>query len=123
MSSLKGLYYPFGIIQGESFDFSFEFIVDGVEQYFDDYTFVGQVKAADNIMVVASMTFTESAESRSKVDVSIPPASTATVTPEEYLYEIRCTHTETGKVKTLLNGTFTVAPTHIQANGYGVFGG
>lgn len=113
MSSLKGLYYPFGIIQGESFDFSFEFMIDGVGQYFDEYTFVGQVKAPDNIMVVANMAFTESADSSSLINVAIAPATTATVTPEEYVYEIRCTHTETGKVTTLLYGTFTVAKTHI----------
>lgn len=123
MSSLRGLYYPFGIIQGESFDFSFEFVIDGIEQYFDEYTFVGQVKAADNIMVVANMAFTESEESSSIVDVTIPAANSQTVTPEEYMYEIRCTNKTTNKVKTLLYGTFTVAKTHIQTTGFGAFGG
>lgn len=123
MSSLRGLYYPFGIIQGETFEFSFEFVDDGIEQYFDEYTFVGQVKAPDNIMIVANMDFTESAESSSIIDVTIPATTTTSITPESYVYEIRCTNIETGKVKTLLYGSFDVSQTHIQAAGFGMFGG
>lgn len=116
MSNLNGLYYPFGIVQGESFEFSFEFSIYGVEQYFDEYDFVGQVKDRDNEMIsVTNMIFTESEISSDVIDVSIPSTDTTLIQTENNIYEIRCTHKTTNITSTLFYGTMTVKPSLISS--------
>lgn len=113
-ATLQGLYYPFGIVQGETFEFSFEFSIDGVEQYFDEYTFVGQVKSSDNELVtVADFSFSENEESADVIDVEIPASETEKIQTSSHIYEIKCTHTDTGKVTTLFYGTMEVKRTQI----------
>lgn len=107
MSNIRGLYYPFSIIQGETFKFSFDFYVDGLEQYFDEYTFVGQVRDSEtSLIVAANMTFVESEEAANIIDVSIP--ATQAFVNQSHVYEIRATNIETSEVKTLFYGTFEV---------------
>lgn len=120
MANLNGLYYPFGIIQGETFEFSFEFYIDGLEQYFDEFDFVGQVKDKTNNMVsVANLTFTESEEASNIIDVSIPADDTSDIQTVDHLYEIRCTNKETGVVTVLFYGPFTIKQSLITQGAFG----
>lgn len=109
MSSLQGLYYPFGIVRGETFAFSFEFCIDGVVQFFDEYEFEGQLKDATNsVIATANLTFAENETSSDLIDVSISAEDTNKINAEEHLYEIRCKNIETGVVRTLFYGTFSI---------------
>lgn len=114
MANNKGLFYPFAIIQGETFSFSFEFNISGMEQYFDEYTFVGHVRDKDNALItIANMIFVESEEAANIIDVSIPATQTQTITEGTYNYEIKCTNIETNEVKTLFYGSFSAKNTMI----------
>lgn len=109
MAISQGLYYPFKIIKGETFGFSFELIVKGEQKFFDEYDFVGQVRNTESIQIlIANMTFTESEESSSIIDVEIPSTDTAMLNVGEYSYEINATDKETGVVRVIFRGTFGV---------------
>lgn len=114
MSSIQGLYFPFAIIQGETFGFSFDFSIDSEEQYFDEYDFVGHIRDSDNaLIVIANMTFSENLDSSSVIDVSIPATTTQPIVAATYIYEIKATNKETNEVKTLFYGPFTIKKTMI----------
>lgn len=122
MSSIQGLYYRFAIIQGETFGFSFDFSIENEAQYFDEYDFVGHVRDEQNAyMVIATMNFSENLYSSSVIDVAIASDKTQSIVPATYTYEIKATNKETGKVKTLFYGPFSVKNTMILgANAFGV---
>lgn len=103
---------PISVVFGNDMSFSFEFTIEKVQQYFDDYTFLGNVMDTSTGGVLAQFAFAENVLDPNLIDVTLTSTETR-LAPKEYQYEVKAVNNTTAAVSSLLRGNFNVLQTFV----------
>lgn len=103
---------PISIVYGNTMSFSFEFTLDGAQQLYSDYTFLGNVKDVQTNALLATFVFAQNIQDPNLIDVTLDSNDTR-IDAKEYRYEIKAVHNTTAVVTTIMRGNFIIEPTYV----------